>query len=162
MAKTTLILNQQIREKLEAGYSALEAGNYQVTLSEAASSFVLVMRAKAAALSLETLDRPATLTRMVNQSFGFAPGSFGQIGTDERKFAENISNAVGKVVEAIDIIGYGLDYPSYLLLKSNGPIVHQMVDGDLHMDWWGQPSQDPVISQRCLDFVTEAAVKLGV
>jgi hypothetical protein len=102
---------------------------------------------------------------MVSRTAGssFALGDLERLlGRPIRSLAEENDRALGILGEAIDLLGCGLDLKDYVLFGAHGPIVHQLINGSMSIDWMHQPTEDGNVVSRCLNFVVDAAVRLGV
>jgi hypothetical protein len=161
-----LVTDAGAREKLEEAYRALAANDHQNALGSAAIAFILVQRAhnRNHASSLPPYA-PTSLRAMVSRS-AFADFSVNDLervlGNSIRRLAEHNDRAVEVLGEAVELVGLGVDLKDYVLFKAYIPVVHQLIGGSMTIDWMQQPTEDHDTVWRCLNFVVDAAVRLGV
>jgi hypothetical protein len=161
-----LVSDDAVRQNLEKAYAALEANDHQGALGFAAVAFILVRRARdrdqAQSLPPHT---PATLPALVARSSfrGFVLNDLERLlGHSIRRFAERADDAIGTLSESLELVSLGLPLTDYIFFKAYVPIVHQMIDGSMTVEWMKACTQDPDVVRRCLSFVVDAAVRLGV
>jgi hypothetical protein len=165
-----LISDTAAREKLEGAYGALAAHDHRNALGSAAIAFILVQRAhKRGQAALFPPHTPTSLRAKTSRSAftDFALHDFERalgsgLGRSLRKIVEGNDRAVELLSEAIELISYGVDLKDYILFTSYIPVVHQFAGGKMQIEWLQQPTEDPDIVSRCLNFVVDAAVRLGV
>jgi hypothetical protein len=161
-----LIEDMEARTKLEEAFKAFTAHDHQIALGEAAVAFILVQRANARRL-LPLFPRHAspTLSGMVARSAGdtFAIHDLeATLGHSIRRIVENNGRAAEMLGEAVELMSRGLELRDYMLFKAHTPFVHQLIGGNMTIDWMVEPTADGEIVLRCLNFVVDAAVRLGV
>jgi hypothetical protein len=170
ISQVNLVSDTAAREKLKEGYAALEAIDHHNALGSAAVAFILVKRAHNQKLadafpphkptSLSAWASGNTFRPSISRAVGRTLGD--EVGRTLRQIAESSDRTVEILSEAIEMIGYGLDLRDYRLYVSHIPVVHQFVGGKMEVEWMQQPTQDSAIVGRCLDFVVQAAARLGV
>ncbi len=62
--------------------------------------------------------------------------------------------------EAITIIAYNLDYEGYRYIRTYGPVIHEMIGGNMRAQWMRKPTTDRRIVERCVAFAVDAALRL--
>lgn len=83
------------------------------------------------------------------------------VGHAIRKIAEGNDRGIEILSEAVELIGCGSDLNNYMIFMAYTPAVHQIIDGSIKIDWMQEPANDDDIVLRCLNFVVDAAVRLG-
>ena len=164
-----LVADPETREKLREAYDAFEARDYETTLGLAAEAFILMRRARnrARALLLPP-NTPASLwsraTRHSSSSFALSgiedalgPG----VASSLQRILERNNSAIETISEAIELGNAGIGLNEYMLFEGYTPVVHQFIGGNLQVEWTKEPTADPEIVSRCLDFVVTAAVRYG-
>jgi hypothetical protein len=161
-----LVADDVVRQKLEEAYAALEANDHQTALGCAAVAFILVQRAhdQNQAQSLPPYTQ-ATLPALVARSSlgGFALNDLERvIGRPIRRFAGQLDDAIKTLSESLELVSRGLPLADYVFFKAYAPIVHQMIGGSMTVEWMKEFTKNPDVVRRCLSFVVDAAVRLGV
>jgi hypothetical protein len=77
-----------------------------------------------------------------------------------RELRREVRRMTDAFSEAITIVGYNLDFDSYLIFKTHSPVVHQGMGGRIDIQWMHEPPQDADIVGRCLNFVINTAIRL--
>jgi hypothetical protein len=170
ISQVHLILDTAAREKLEEAYAALATNDHLTTLGSVAVAFILVQRAHNQTLALMFPPHtPASLRQRASRSVfsNFAvrniETTFGnELARSIQQINESSSRSIDVLSEAIEIIGYGLDFRDYMLFKSHIPVVHQIIDGSMTIDWIREPTPDAEVVRKCVDFVVDVAVRLHV
>jgi hypothetical protein len=91
-----------------------------------------------------------------------ARGLTGEAASAAKDIANAVQNMASAYGDAILVIGYGLDFHTYLLFKANAPVAHEMADGDIHIEFLNKPTEDLKLVKKCLDFVVDTAIRLKV
>jgi len=81
-------------------------------------------------------------------------------GEASRQIVKNIERMQSEFGEAIAVVAYNLDFDGYRYLKTYAPVIHEFVGGSMQVEWVREIEFDEDIVRRCLDFVTDAALRL--
>ena len=82
-----------------------------------------------------------------------------------RTFSDDLrglEHSFSALAEAVEVVGYGLDFRSYILFKSVSPVTHQFMGGKISVEWMKKPTDDVDVVLRSINFVVEAAIQFGV
>jgi hypothetical protein len=155
-----LISSDTIRQQLEVAEAALTANDFGTALGEAAKAFVLALR-EHTIRQRSADDR----RRGYNLYEAFSPSRlvFGlhlDFHDEVNRLAGTVGEAGHKLAEAIVVVGYNLDFEAYLLFKSHAPVVHEFGDRSLSVVWMVEPTADPEIARRCVNFAIDTAIRL--
>ncbi|MGB8840464.1 MAG: hypothetical protein WCC64_05295 [Aliidongia sp.] len=153
------IADAAIKQKLEGGYKALSEQDHGTALVDAAVAFILVQRAHVRILGASA---PPHMPVTLSQKMGSQMWLHFERDESLKKVAESVKDSLALLAEAVEIIGYGLDYKEYMLFLAHKPFVHQLIGGDMMADWSQEPTADVGIVARSLNFVSDAAVAFGV
>lgn len=85
---------------------------------------------------------------------------FGQDSFVDDQLARKVGEALEQVGEAITVVAYNLDYDGYRHLLTFGPVIVEMVGGEMHIEWMIQPTTDKGAVERCVAFAVDAALRL--
>jgi hypothetical protein len=154
---TSMIKSDDVRGPLERAETALSVSDLQSALGEVAIAFTVSLR--------RFESRPRASTRPVGPySLWDATASlFGarRIGDEIGNELHDIRRTLDRVVEAITVVAYNLDFDSYLMFKTHAPVVHEITGGIMQVDWTLRPGPtDPEVVRRCLNFVIDTAIRL--
>ena len=170
ITQVSLVSDPVSRGKIEAAYKAFEMKDHQSALGLAAAAFILVRRARdEVRTSSLPSQMPASLWAKTTQSSfsNFAirdvERSLGRdIARSLTRLTDDTNRSVQVLSEAIDMVSSGLDINDFMFFSAYTPIVHQMIGGALTIDWLKEPTDDPAVVSRCLDFLVSAAIRFGV
>jgi hypothetical protein len=165
---TSLVPDQGAREALERAEIALQGGDHKTALGEVAVTFVLLLqRHSRRAYNSTGMPRQYSLSDAALNGYGWSDASGLADHFDDfdrfkaRKAFDAISNSAEVFSEALTVIGYGLDFRSYLRLKSHMPVVHVAIGGNTSIAWTKSPPSDPEIVRECIEFVVDTALRVG-
>jgi hypothetical protein len=155
---TSMIRSDDVRGPLEKAETALSDGNLPAVMEEVARAFTVSLR------RFESRPRSSPYPwggsyslRNANASLVRAVGELDEL----RDVRRTLDRVVDVFAEAITIVAYNLDYDSYLMFKTHAPVVHQMLGGNMIVEWTAQPERtEPEVVQRCLTFVIDTAIRL--
>jgi hypothetical protein len=147
-----LVKTEKVRKPLELAEQALRNGDHKTALEEAMRAFRLTLSG----------HRYGLYNQGANASSAFRFPFFNRSDSSTgRELANGFINMADSLGEAITVVAYNLDFDGYRYLRTYGPIVHEFVDGGMHMEWRSeQPTTDREIVSRCVRFVINAALHL--
>lgn len=157
---TALVRAASVRRHIEAAEAAAAGGDEKQALECLAVAFdraLLLHEEKRHQASVH--GRPYSL----RESGGsLIRGRFSDLlGRELSSLSDDIRKVATRFSEAITVIGYGLDFESYLLFKSNIPFVVHYAEGDrIYINWSYTPTTDKETIRRCIAFVIDAALRL--
>jgi hypothetical protein len=169
VSMAALVADATIRNKLQEAEAALQREDTGTSLSEAASAFVLTLarHTESAVPDVEGRTRRFSLRTTTGRMSRYDVSEFakavdgGKPFGPARKFGEAVSHSAEVFSEAITVVGYQLDFRRYLLFKSYTPIVYTLLGGELRAEWMQEPTRDLGIVAACIEFVVDAALRLG-
>jgi hypothetical protein len=152
---TSMIRSDDVRGPLERAEAALSAGNLRHVMEEAARAFTVSLR------RFESRPRSSAYpwghTYSLRSANANLFSNFGAIDDVKR----SLDNVVDVFTEAITIVGYNLDFDSYLMFKTHAPAVHEIPRGEMEVEWMAHHERtEPEVVQRCLNFVIDTAIRL--
>jgi hypothetical protein len=164
-----LISDKEIAQHVADAEKALSAKDYKKTLVHIKTAFILSLRqyeTKARAASHQAHD-PTLLSSTLHRLSPFhasdlARGLEGDASRAARDIAEAVESMASSFGEAITVIGYGLDFHTYLEFKANTPFAHETISGNIIPEFFQEPTQDTETIQRCINFVVDTAIRLKV
>jgi hypothetical protein len=155
---TSMIRSDDVRDPLERAETALSAGNLQVVMEEAARAFTVSMR------GFESRPRSSPYPWGQSYSLRSANASlFRAVGEPDelRDIRRTLDRVVDVFAEAITVVAYNLDFDNYLMFKTHAPVVHEMLGGNMIVEWTAHHERtEPEVIQRCLNFVIDTAIRL--
>ena len=154
-----LVRTKSIREPLEAAEKSARNGDNKAALEQAMRAFRLTLSeyryGRLEEGSSHRLYYPAS------DALSFLRFQLSsQLGSTGDRLGEALNRVTDGLGEAITVIAYNLDFDGYRYLRTYGPIVHELVGGEIHMEWWGEPTTDSEIVSRCVGFAINAALRL--
>ncbi|WP_316236595.1 hypothetical protein [Bradyrhizobium sp. SZCCHNR1015] len=153
---TSMITFDGVREPLERAEAALASGDPKSALEEIAIAFVLSLRRYEGRRRGDgaPLDRLYSL-RSTGRLFGFGIEREGK-----RELELTLRRMTDAFTEAITVVAYNLDFDSYIMFKTYAPVVHEIPGGSPVIEWTWEPTTDPVLVRRCVNFVVNTAIRL--
>jgi hypothetical protein len=154
-----LVSNELIRTSLQLAEKAIRDSDCTSALEEAGKAFRRTLSeyryGRLAEGTRERLYEPAAdLSSSLH--FTFPPFS----GSSERHLGEALRRVVDGLGEAITVVAYNLDFDGYRYLKSYGPVVIELIGGNIVVQWTTEPTTDVKIASRCVDFAIDATLRL--
>ena len=146
-----LVRTESVRSALQAAENSIRGGDHKTALEEATRAFHLTLSEYHSG-RLE-IGSPHRLSDLVPSPFRFGFSSFGS-------FEREMGDAMYRIGEAITVVGYNLDFDGYRYLQTYGPLVHNFLNGQMQYDWMDVPTNDTEIVWRCINFATNAALRL--
>jgi hypothetical protein len=146
---TSMIKSDDVRGPLERAETALSAGDLQGALGEVASAFTVSLR--------QFERRPRAHTDPVGRPYSLRDAITSLDGRGSRVMGRDkrLDRVVAMFSEAITVVAYNLDYDSYLMFKTNAPVVL-----GTEVQWTRSLPTDPEVVRRCLNFVIDTAFRL--
>jgi hypothetical protein len=153
---TSMLKSDDVRGPLERAKAALSAGNLQSVMEEAARAFTISLR------RFESRPRSSSAYPWA-RSYSLRSANAGLFSNFRE--IDDVRRSLDRVVdvfaEAITIVAYNLDFDSYLVFKTHAPAVHELMGGDILVEWTTQHERtEPEVVQRCLNFVIDTAIRL--
>jgi hypothetical protein len=152
---TSMIRSDDVRGPLERAEAALLFGNLQGVMEEAARAFAISLR------RFESRPRSSTFPWGGSYSLRGASANLFSPFREIDAIGRSLKDVVDVFAEAITIVGYNLDFDSYLMFKTLAPVVHEIPGGSMTVEWTADHfPTEPELVQRCLNFVVDTAVRL--
>ena len=171
ISMVNLIQDESSRAHLVEAKEAYKHQDHSTALASAAKAFILVQHAYHAKLQASLPDwslnsslkaRATTSTPSLSLGRGTDGTTRSAIEQIVKKLSENDQKLARVLSEAIEIIGYGLSLKEFTFFKAHTPTTFEMASGNFVTQWMKTPTEDGDVVCRCLDFVVDAAVRLGV
>jgi hypothetical protein len=157
---TLMIASVDVRSSLERAQAELASGDLKAALGDATIAFIRCMREH------EVRPRVAREHGSTGYSLHSASREFHslfqrmQIGQDSGRLTSAINHLVDVFSEAIMVVGYNLNFESYLTFKTHAPVVHQFASGRVEVEWMRAYPTDADAVSRCINFVIDTAIRL--
>lgn len=154
-----LVQDGKLRDLLLEAERAIIDGDHEKALEGAAVAFKLTLRLHRYGGNDQPRDRRRYDLRDAVRPSSFTFSVHGgdrtlqRIGDDFEKLGSHLS-------EAITVVGYNLNFDDFLFFKSNIPVAHEMIGGNVTIEWMREPISDRVIAERCVAFAVDAAIRL--
>ena len=162
-----LVTDEEIRGHLSQSQQLLASGAHEASMTEATMAFIKAMRAYYQSPAGEdgvapySIQGASTPFHSIFDASTLADHFTGHDRFTARRTFESIGRTAQVVDEALLIVGCGLDFRAYQHFRALMPVVHEMVGGDIVVDWMRPAPTDKAQVHRFLDFATEAALRLG-
>jgi hypothetical protein len=150
-----LVRSERIRTSLQGAEKALREGDCKTALEEAMKSFRLALSEYRRSSFGENLYEPTINTSWILRSTG-GP-AFSSSGS---RFGYQLSRMVDAFGEALTVVAYNLDFDGYRYLRRYGPAVHELIGGELIVEWVVEATDNREIVLRCVTFAINAALQL--
>lgn len=152
---TSMIRSDDVRGPLERAEMALSAGNLQGVMEEVARAFTVSLR------RFESRPRSSAFPWGRTYSLRSANASLFSAFREIDDIRRSLDRVVDVFAEAITVVAYNLDFDSYLMFKTHAPVIHEIPDGDMIVEWTAHyEPREPEVVQRCLNFVIDTAIRL--
>jgi hypothetical protein len=159
---SSLVKSETIRTLLRASEQSFNSANYPEAVAGAARAFKLVLQTYASTSG----DLIAPGVRL-SPFLGFGRLHFSDDGSPfspgmDRELKNALEEMSTTFSEQITVLAYHLDFDGYRFLKSYGPAIYDMGDGQQqHIQWRADASSlTEQIAARCIEFATDAALRL--
>jgi hypothetical protein len=171
ISMVNLIQDEPSRAHLTEASMAYKNRDHSTALALAAKAFILVQNAYHAKLKASLPDWSQHTSLKVRASMSMPSLSLSRVkdhatrnGIEQivKKLAENDQQLAKVLSEAIEIIGYGLSLKEFTFFRAHTPITFEMAGGNFVTQWIKTPTEDGEVVYRCLEFVVDAAMRLGV
>ena len=171
VSMVNLVQDELSRAHLAEATEAYKKRDHSTALATAAKAFILVQNAYHAKLkaSLPEWSLDTSLRARASMSaFTISLRSIhdrgvrSEISEVAKKLWENDQTLAKVLSEAIEIIGYGLSLKEFTFFKAHIPVTLQFPGGNFITQWMRTPTENGEAVLRCLEFVVDAAVRLGV
>jgi hypothetical protein len=155
---SSMVRSDVVRSALHAAEVAAQAGQFQEALEQAARAFRLSLRNRRFGETPLTSDqRLYDPTHLPRDLVWWAAVE----NVDGHSKLPNAIAEMGQSLgEAITVLAYNLDYDGYRYIRTYGPVVHEMVGGNMLPEWMRNPTTDRSIVDRCVAFAVDAALRL--
>jgi len=151
-----LVSNELIRNSLQLAEKAIRGNDCRNALEEAGKAFRRILSEyRYGPLGHGIRDSLYEPAADLSSSLHFALGLH-----SERHLGQALQRVVDGLGEAITVVAYNLDFDGYRYLKSYSPAIHELIGGNIVIEWMTEPTTDVKIASRCVDFVTDAALRL--
>jgi hypothetical protein len=156
---SSLVRADDVRQVLQSGEEAAQTGKFSDALECALRAFRLSLRRYRYGVDggavRERLYDPTEVVSDLRWR-GKDPRSLGSTS----RLIEAVGDMGQQLGEAITVVAYSLDYDGYRYLKTFGPVVHEVIGGDMIVEWVKEPTTDKRIVDRCVAFAVDAALRL--
>jgi hypothetical protein len=164
-----LVSDSEVAELLKNAEKTFASKGYTQTLVCIKCAFILSLRKheEQRARGYQSRHRPSLLDSVLQDLSPFTGSKLsdalkGDAGRAARDLAEGTRKMALTFGEAISVLGYGLDFHSYLEFKANTPFVHELANGKLMPELIGTLTEDTETIQRCINFVVDTAIRLKI
>lgn len=158
---SSLVRSDEVRFQLQAAEEAVKAEQFQEALEVASKAFRLSLRFHRYGATRVSHDQrlfdPTDVASDVKWRGREIGDSFDSSRSSLLEAVGELGQSLG---EAITIIAYNLDYDGYRYIRTYGPVVHEMVGGNMLAQWMRAPTTDRRIVDRCIAFAIDAALRL--
>jgi hypothetical protein len=157
---SSLVRSDEVRSGLQAAETAAQAGQFPEALEQAAKAFRLSLRHHRFGETPRTYDQRLFDPSDVASDLKWRGGEVGGGFSINSRLLEAVAEMGQSLGEAITIIAYSLDYDGYRYIQTYGPVIHEMVGGNMLAQWTREPTTDRRIVDRCVAFAVDAALRL--
>jgi hypothetical protein len=159
MSLASLVRDEEVRDSIVTAEQCINNADYKSAIENASLAF---------RRSLSQYLRGGPGTDYRNRLFVPGQSYFSSLGFTfdpmfseaSRQMAKTIERMQEEFSEAIAVVAYNLDFDGYRYLKTFGPVIHELVGGSMQVEWVRGVEFDEDVVRRCLDFVTDAALRL--
>ncbi|MBV1707028.1 MAG: hypothetical protein KGQ37_07455 [Hyphomicrobiales bacterium] len=155
---SALVRSEEVRSALQAAEAAAREERFPAALEHAAKAFRRSLRLHRYGAAPPTHDRRLFDPTDVARDLKWRGREIGESGTS--RLLDAVAYMGQSLGEAITVIAYNLDYDGYRHILTYGPAIHEMVGGNMVMDWMKTPTTDKRIVDRCVAFAVDAALRL--
>ena len=155
---SALVRSEEVRSALQAAEAALREEQFSAALEHAAKAFRTSLRLHRYGETPSTYDRRLFDPTDVASDVKWRGREIGNSGRS--RLLDAVADMGQSLGEAITVIAYNLNYDGYRHIRTYGPVVHEMIGGDMVMDWTQEPTTDKRIVDRCVAFAVDAALRL--
>jgi hypothetical protein len=159
MSLANLIRDEAVRDLIVAAEQCINAADYKSAIENVSLAFrrslSQYLRGKPGSDYRNRLFTPGQ-SYFSSLGFSFDP----MFGETSRQIVRNMEQMQTEFSEAIAVVAYNLDFDGYRYLKTYGPVIHELVGASMHVEWFREIEFDEDIVRRCLDFATDAALRL--
>jgi hypothetical protein len=158
ISMSRLVRSEAVRANLQAAERSLLANDLEAALENSALGFRRALRNFKFGDPLAMEDQQLRDPLKIRSEFRWhdlGPHSF-----VDYQFAKKLGEAFDQVGEAITVVAYNLDYDGYRHLLTFGPVIFEMIGGEMRIERTIQPTTDKGAAERCVAFAVDAALRL--
>jgi hypothetical protein len=158
---SSLVRSDEVRSELQAAEAAARDERFQEALELASKAFRLSLRYHRYGTTPIPYDQRLFDPTDVASDLKLRGRDIGDtFGSSKARLLESVAEMGQRLGEAITIIAYNLDYDGYRYIRTYGPVVREMLGGNMHTEWIRSPTTDSRIVDRCVAFAVDAALRL--
>jgi hypothetical protein len=158
---SSLVRSDEVRSQLQTAEECVKAEKFQEALEVASKAFRLSLRYHRYGTTAVSHDQRLFDPTDVASDVRWRGRDFGDSGIGARsRLLEAVGEMGQSLGEAITIIAYNLDYDGYRYIRTYGPVIHEMIGGNMRAQWMREPTTDRRMVERCVAFAIDAALRL--